>query len=165
MKCSPEIQPSVWSRQVCPLATANSGKSVPLRMVLLNNIILNILYNIIIYNIFNDVTLWMLGFLVFDYDLAEGKTASYLADTFVQSKSLKVIHTYIHRQMVVAAMQGANQHIRSSLGFSMLHKDTLACRPGESNQQPSSNKSHSHLTPWPWISVVFFVFSLGISVW
>ena len=42
--------------------------------------------------------------------------------------------------MVVAAMQGANQHIRSSLGFSILPKDTLTCQPGESNQQPSDNK-------------------------
>ena len=28
-----------------------------------------------------------------------------------------VIHTYIHTLMAVAAMQGADQHIRSSLGF------------------------------------------------
>ena len=50
------------------------------------------------------------------------------------------IHTYIHTLMAVAAMQGDDQHIRSSLGFSILPKDTLTCRPGESNQQPSSNK-------------------------
>ena len=36
-------------------------------------------------------------------------------------------------------MQGADQHIRSSLGFSV--KDTLTCRPRESNQQPSDNKT------------------------
>ena len=36
---------------------------------------------------------------------------------------------------VVAAMQGAVQHIRSSLGFSILLKDALT-----SNQQPSDNK-------------------------
>ena len=41
--------------------------------------------------------------------------------------------------MAVAAMQGANQHIRSSLGFSTLPKDTSTCRPGESNQRPSDN--------------------------
>ena len=43
--------------------------------------------------------------------------------------------------MVVAAMQGVNQHIRSSLGFSILPKDTLAWRPGESNQRPSNNNN------------------------
>ena len=51
--------------------------------------------------------------------------------------------------MAVAAVQGADQHIRSSLEFSILPKDTLTCRPGESNQQPFNNKtpalSHSHL--------------------
>ena len=43
--------------------------------------------------------------------------------------------------MVVAAMKGADQHIRSSLGFSILPKDTSTCRPGESNQQPSNNNT------------------------
>ena len=43
--------------------------------------------------------------------------------------------------MVVAAMQGADQHGRSSLGFSILPKDTLTCRPGESNPQPSSGSN------------------------
>ena len=52
--------------------------------------------------------------------------------------------------MAVAAIQGANQHIRSSLGFKILPKDTLTCRPGESYQWPSDNEtlalplSHSH---------------------
>ena len=41
--------------------------------------------------------------------------------------------------MVVAAMQGADQHIRSNLELSILPKDTLTCRSGESNQQPSDN--------------------------
>ena len=36
--------------------------------------------------------------------------------------------------MVVAAMQGADQHIRRSVRFSILPKDTLTCRPGELNQ-------------------------------
>ena len=49
-------------------------------------------------------------------------------------------NSYIHTLMAVAAMQGADQHIRSSLGFSILPKDTLTCRPGELNQQPSNNK-------------------------
>ena len=54
--------------------------------------------------------------------------------------------------MVVVAMQGANQHIRSSLGFSILPKDTLTRRPGEYNQRSSDNKmlalplSHSCLS-------------------
>ena len=39
------------------------------------------------------------------------------------------------------AVRGANRHIRSSLGFSILPKDTLTCRPGESNQQPSDNNT------------------------
>ena len=43
--------------------------------------------------------------------------------------------------MVVVAMQGADQHNRSSLGFSILHKDTSTCRLGESNQWPSNNKT------------------------
>ena len=41
--------------------------------------------------------------------------------------------------MAVAAMQGDNQHIRSSLGFSILQKDTSTWRPGELNQWPSDN--------------------------
>ena len=41
--------------------------------------------------------------------------------------------------MTVAAMQGADQ-LRSSLGFSILPKDTLTCKPGESTQRPSDNK-------------------------
>ena len=52
--------------------------------------------------------------------------------------------------MPVAAIQGADQHIRSSLGFSILPTDILTCRTGESNRQLSDNKtvvlplSHSH---------------------
>ena len=46
--------------------------------------------------------------------------------------------------MAVAAMQGADPHIRSSLGFSS--------RPGESNQRPSNNRMLalplSHSRPW-----------------
>ena len=42
--------------------------------------------------------------------------------------------------MVVAAMQGANQHTRVILGFSSLSKDALTCGPGESNKQPSDSK-------------------------
>ena len=32
-------------------------------------------------------------------------------------------------------------HITRVWGFSILHKDTLTCRPGESNQQPYDNKT------------------------
>ena len=42
---------------------------------------------------------------------------------------------FIHTLMEVAAMQGADQHIWSSLEFSILPEDTSTCRPGESNQQ------------------------------
>ena len=52
-----------------------------------------------------------------------------------------VIHTCIHTLMVVAAVQGADMHIRSSLGFSILPKDTSTGRPGELNQRTSSNKT------------------------
>ena len=60
-------------------------------------------------------------------------------------------NSYIHTLMAMAAMQGADQCIRSSLGFSILPKDTSTWRPGESNQQPSDNMlaqplSHSHFT-------------------
>ena len=47
-------------------------------------------------------------------------------------------------------IDGADQHTRSSLGFSILLKDTSTCRPGELNQQPSDDKTlaqpliHSH---------------------
>ena len=46
--------------------------------------------------------------------------------------------------MVVAAMQCADQHIRSSLEFSILPQDTSTCKPGESNQQPLKQ----WLYPW-----------------
>ena len=40
-----------------------------------------------------------------------------------------------------AAMQGADQHIRSSFGFSILPKDSFTCRLRELNQQPTSNET------------------------
>ena len=43
--------------------------------------------------------------------------------------------------MVVAAMKGADQHTRSSLGLSMLPMDTSTRRPGEMNQRPYNNKT------------------------
>ena len=56
--------------------------------------------------------------------------------------------TAIHTLMAVAAMQDDNQHIGSSLGFSILPKDNLTCRPGELNQQPSNKKTLA-VTPEP----------------
>ena len=47
----------------------------------------------------------------------------------------------------VAAMRGADQHIRRSLGFSILSKGTLTCRPGESNQRPSESQQPSKVSP------------------
>ena len=44
-----------------------------------------------------------------------------------------IFHTYIHTLMAVAALQGADQHIRSILGFSNLLV-TPTCRLGELNQ-------------------------------
>ena len=40
-------------------------------------------------------------------------------------------------------MQGANQHIRSSLSFSILSTDTSTCGPGESNLWLKSASSQS----------------------
>ena len=56
-------------------------------------------------------------------------------------KRLTVSRTCIHVLIVVAATQGADQHIRNSSGFSILPKDTLTYRSGTSNQQPSNNKT------------------------
>ena len=57
-----------------------------------------------------------------------------LSDAFCP-KWLTVIHTYIHTLMAVAAMQGADQHIRSSFGVQYLaqgHSDmqTRGIEPG-----------------------------------
>ena len=38
--------------------------------------------------------------------------------------------------MAVVTMQDAYQHIKSSLGFSTLPKDTSTCRPEESTSDP-----------------------------
>ena len=66
----------------------------------------------------------------------------YLSDDLSKTTySNSYIHTYMHTVMAVAAMQGAGQRIRSSLEFSSLPKDTSICRPVESNQQPSKNKT------------------------
>ena len=52
-------------------------------------------------------------------------------------KSLPKLTSYIHTLMVVAVMQGADEHIRSSFG----PKVTLICRPVDSNSRPSANKT------------------------
>ena len=54
-----------------------------------------------------------------------------LAEAFVQIDWQQFIHTL----MVVAAVQVPDQNIRSSSGFS------LTCRPVETNQRPSDNKT------------------------
>ena len=41
-------------------------------------------------------------------------------------------NSYIHTPMAAAATQGADQHIRGSLGFSNWPKDATTCRTGES---------------------------------
>ena len=48
-----------------------------------------------------------------------------------------LLHTNIHKLMPVAAIQCADQHIRSST----LPKDTLTFRPRKSNQRPSDNQT------------------------
>ena len=50
--------------------------------------------------------------------------------------------------MAEAAMQGAGQHIGSSLGFSNLPKDTFICRPGEPAASPEQYAG-STLEPQP----------------
>ena len=68
---------------------------------------------------------------------------------------LKATHSnsFIHTRTVAAAMQGADQHITSSFGFSILPKDTSTCRPGESNQQNLIS----------WISL-FLVFMMSVMM-
>ena len=75
---------------------------------------------------------------------------------------LKVIHTYIDTLMVVAAMQGADQHMRSSLGFSILPKDTSACRTGETNQRLITR---CWLYPWAIATPIFPVLDYGDTVY
>ena len=70
-------------------------------------------------------------------------------------------NSYIHTLKAEAAIQGADQHIRSSVGFSILLKDTLTCRTGELNQQPSFDKMLapplSHSYPYNNTYIVFSV--------
>lgn len=63
----------------------------------------------------------------------------HLEGAFVQS-DLQLIHIYIHSLMAVDLTQGADQKIKSSLGFNIKPKDTLTCRTGELNQQTSDNR-------------------------
>ena len=58
-------------------------------------------------------------------------------------------------------MQGADQHIRSSFGLSILPKDTR--RPGDSNQHPTNNKTLAlPPEPQPPQNITVMVFSEGI---
>ena len=80
-------------------------------------------------------------------------------------KRLTVIHTYIHTLMVVAAMKGADQHIGSSLGLSILSKDTVTCRPGES----TSDLQITRCWLYPWATVakppVHLMLRSPITLW
>ena len=75
----------------------------------------------------------------------------HLLDAFPKQRT--GIHTYIHTLVAMGAVRGAGQHIRSSLRFSILPKDTWTCRPGESKQCSSDNKTLalplSHNKPRP----------------
>ena len=55
----------------------------------------------------------------------------------------------IHTLMAVAAMQGADQHIRSSLGFSILPKDTLSCRQTRGMEPATFRSQDTGSTPEP----------------
>lgn len=68
----------------------------------------------------------------------------HLAGTFVHC-DLQLIHIYIYSLRAVPPMQGADQNIKSSLGFNIMPKDTSTCRHSESNQRPSESSS----TPEP----------------
>ena len=52
----------------------------------------------------------------------------HLSDAFIQSDSQFFIHSFT---------DGGGCQVRSSLGFSILPKDTSTCRSGELNQRPS----------------------------
>ena len=76
---------------------------------------------------------------VYNIMVLEARFVAWTTFTFSRRFCLKRL-TVIHTLMVVAAMQGADQRIRSSW-FSILPKDTSTWRPGESNQRPSYNKT------------------------
>ena len=84
---------------------------------------------------FTDQERAQLPWLFFQYKLPETVNATrrqrhgefnfqHSADAFCP-KRLTAIHTLL----VVAAMEGANQHIKRNLGFSIMPKDTSTCRP------------------------------------
>ena len=61
---------------------------------------------------------------------------------------LTVIHTYIHTLIAVAAMQGAVQHISSSLGFSILPKDTSTWGTDRGTETSVLPITRRWLYPW-----------------
>ena len=63
-------------------------------------------------------------------------------------KQITAMYTYIHTVMAVTAVQGDNQRIRSSLGFSILPKDSLTCRP-RGNRTSSLPITRHWLYPGP----------------
>ena len=61
--------------------------------------------------------------------------------TFYQTPLSEVTYSNSYTEGGGCHARCVNQHIRSSWGFSILPKDTLTCRPGESNQRPSNKKT------------------------
>ena len=55
--------------------------------------------------------------------------------------------------MVVAAMQGPDQHIRSSLGFSILPKDTLMHMQTKGIEPATSQSTPIHSRPFKFKSL------------
>ena len=66
---------------------------------------------------------------------------------------------YLHSYLLTlaAVIQGANQHIRISLRFSILPKDTSTCRIGEMTQQLSDNPcvTTAHHNMWTSSTLLF----------
>ena len=82
-----------------------------------------------------------------------------LRDTFTFStfiryfcpKQLTVIQWYFHRLMAVAAMQGANQHIRSNLGFSILPTSFILDCPQTLWHADQGNRTSDLPLTWHWL--------------
>ena len=72
-------------------------------------------------------------------------------------KRLTFVHTYIQTLMAVAVMQGADQHIRSSLGFSILPKGIWHAEQGNW----TINLQITRRWLYPWANVV----CIGQTLW
>ena len=73
------------------------------------------------------------------FTLIHFKTCSQLKSHAYISSEVIYSNSNIFTRMVVAAIQ-CTAH-QDSLGFFIFPKDSLTCRPEESNQQPSNNKT------------------------